>query len=483
MDTQQIYQQAQQAQQVWAERSVSVRLSHLHAFRKILARRSQEISVLLEKITGKVPFEALTAEILTVLDSIAYWEKHAKRQLKTQKVPTPLALFGRRSWVEYRPRGVVLVIAPWNYPLQLSLIPTLSALVAGNAVVLKPSEVTQELDSILVELFVEAKFPAGLVQVISGDGKTGADLVAGEPDLIFFTGSVATGKVIQKEAAPRLIPTILELGGKDPFLILDDANLKRAVAGALWGGFTNSGQVCLSTERIFVHQSLYQEFFKEFRQAIKQVNLGQMTTQKQVEIVKMQISDAVEAGASLTLGEGLSTWEKNKTYLEPSLLTDLKSEATILNEETFGPVVTVQTFQTDEEAIELANATRYGLGASVWSQDLTRAENVAKRLVAGNISINDTMITVANPYLPFGGLKESGLGSYHGADGLRAFCNPRAWMASQGKWNSELNWFPYTEEKTELVLELIQSLHCRGKMSFSLLKRALNPRVWFFLDK
>lgn len=473
MDTAQFYTAARSAQIQWAKLEVGERLRRLTQFRRLIADRAEELAEALERVSGKPQFEALTAEILTVADTIKYWERHGERILKDRRVKTPLLLAGRRSWIEYRPRGVVLVIAPWNYPFQLSLIPSLAALLAGNAVILKPSEVTGALDTLFAQLFQDSGFPEDLVTVVSGDGAVGAALVAGEPDLIFFTGSVATGKKIQEQAARRLIPTILELGGKDAMIILEDAPLERAVQGALWGAYTNSGQVCLSTERILVHQDLYAEFVARFKKEVEALQLGRMTSPAQVAVVREQVEEALAQGAQLAAGVPPSKWIPDSLTLPPLVLTGVGSQASLSRGETFGPVVTITPFAREEEAVRLANSTSYGLGASVWSRDLQRARQLARQLQVGNISINDTMITVANPFLPFGGVKESGLGSYHGEQGLLAFCTSAAVMESGGRRRTELNWFPYTPEKKELLVELLKKLYGTTGSWRALCQRAL----------
>lgn len=478
MDMAQIYSNANQAQRKWAGLSIRERLVFMKRVRKLIANQSVELAQHLQAVTGKVVFEALTAEVLTVVDTIHYWEKRAERLLRSHRKPTPLMLFGRSSWVEYVPRGVVLVIAPWNYPFQLSMIPALAALLAGNAVILKPSEVTSELDSIMQELFIQAGLPQDLVQIVSGDGSVGAKLVAGKPDLIFFTGSVATGKAIQKAAAEELIPTILELGGKDAMLVLEDAPLRRAISGALWGSFTNCGQVCLATERILVHNSIYQEFLNGFLKGAKEITQGTMTSKSQVQTVRYQLEDALSKGARLVMGVPPNEWDEHSLSISPTVLVDVTCDMDIAHQETFGPVVTITKFSQVEEAIRLANAVQYGLGASVWSKNLLHAKQVAQRLQVGNISINDTMITVANSHLPFGGVKASGLGSYHGAEGLRAFCQPTAVMASKGTRLSELNWFPYNQSKDDLVIELLKTRYGTEGSWLKLMRKAFKPAVW-----
>lgn len=477
MEVNEVYQSARKAQQNWQDLSVRERLAYFTDFRKNLAKKGGDLALLIKESTGKPTYEALTAEILTVLTTLSYWERKAVKQLKQKKTTTPWLLWGRRSWIEYHPVGVVLIIAPWNYPLQLTLIPALSALLAGNAVIIKPSEVTSDLDQHLLDLFADANFPQDLVQVISGDGEVGAALVQGEPDLILFTGSVSTGKKIQQEAAKRLIPTILELGGKDALIVLDDAPLKRAVQGALWGSFTNSGQVCLGTERIYVHKDIYDDFLQAFVQEAKEVKLGQMTWPNQTKIVQEQVQDALAKGARLIVGD-LSENENENEKLPPLVFVDTNNHMLVAREESFGPIVSISPFSQEDEVVHLVNDSNYGLGASVWSTDLARARALGSRLNVGNVSINDTMITIANPDLPFGGLKYSGLGSYRGRDGLQKFCTPRAFMESKGKTSSELNWFPYTVEKEELINTLIENVYGDPNRWWQVLGKALNPNLW-----
>lgn len=476
MKVEAIYAEAHDAQSQWQELSIQERLTYFKQLKRLLANQSSELADLIQQTNGKHSFEALTAEILTVLTTISYWEKNAVKQLKRQKTKTPYLLWGRRSWVEFRPRGTVLVIAPWNYPLQLTLIPALSALLAGNAVIVKPSEVTSQLDQCLGDLFAQANFPSGLIQVVSGDGEVGESLVAGGPDMILFTGSVDTGKRIQAEAAKRLIPTILELGGKDAFIVLKDAPLERAIEGALWGSFTNSGQVCLSTERIYVHESIYETFLQGFLAGAEQLTLKPLTWSKQAQVVNKQVQDAISQGAVLASGDLPTEVEEGRCL--PLVLVNVKEPMTVATEESFGPVVCISPFSCEEEVVRLANATEYGLGASVWSRDLNRARNLASRLTVGNVSINDTMITVANPDLPFGGLKSSGLGFYHGGSGLQVFCTQTAIMESRGTLKKEINWYPYTKEKQALILALIENVYGNKGRWWELVTTVFNPRLW-----
>jgi acyl-CoA reductase-like NAD-dependent aldehyde dehydrogenase len=253
-----MYQNADQASKPWGKKTLAERLQWLKKLRIHLVDQIDDIAQVIQDSTGKVPMEALSADMLTIVDMIKHFEKYAHKILKTQKVPTPILFFGKKSYIEYKPRGVVLVISPWNFPL--SLAPVLSALVAGNSVILKPSEITPLIGQLIETIFKDIGFPAHVVQVAHGGKELGSRLVQENPDYIFFTGSVATGKKIQQEAARYLIPTTLELGGKDPMIVCADAHIERAVHAALWGGLTNSGQVCMSVERIYVQKEIAEKF-------------------------------------------------------------------------------------------------------------------------------------------------------------------------------------------------------------------------------
>ena len=283
------YQYARKVFPVWRKTALADRINYLRQLRLYIVNHLDELAYKISENTGKVTVEALNAEILTILDTIKYIEKHAQRALQKRKMPTPLFLFGKKSYIEYKPRGVVLVISPWNYPFQLAMIPVISALVAGNTVILKTSEVTPLIGTIIAEIFKNIKLPAGVVQVVHGGKELGAALVKGKPDYIFFTGSVHVGKKIQAEAAQELIPTTLELGGKDPMLVFADASLDRAVKAAVWGAFTNSGQVCMSIERLYVQRKIYPQFIEKLQQETKKLKLHQKICLKSfMQVLKVE---------------------------------------------------------------------------------------------------------------------------------------------------------------------------------------------------
>lgn len=447
----------------WKQTTLQERLQWIKKVRLYIIEHVDEIVEIIHNSTGKVPFEALTADIFTIVDMIQHMERHAQKALNPQKQPTPLLFFGKKSYIEYKPRGTVLVISPWNFPFQLSLAPVLSALVAGNSVILKPSEVTPLVGQIIEKIFQDINFPKHVLQVAHGGKEVGAALVDEKPDYIFFTGSVATGKRIQVEAAKNLIPTTLELGGKDPMIILEDANLERAVQAALWGGLTNSGQVCMSVERMYVHERIADAFSARLVEEAKKIkrglshedDFGSMTFAGQVDIVRDHLNDALEKGANVLLGPKQID---DGMHLQPIILNEVNHEMKVMHEETFGPVLPIYPFKTVEEAIELANDSPYGLNASVFSADINKAKQIASQLISGNVVINDVIVTVGNHYLPFGGEKHSGIGRYHGDIGLQTFCRQTSVMIDKGKKHNEIPWYPY-EGKYNVFKSLLKDLY------------------------
>lgn len=457
------YVRARTAFEKWRKLSIEGRLQFLKNLKQVIVDNMDELAHVIVQDNGKVPTEALVADVMPTLEAIDYVVKHAKQVLSPKKVKTPLLLIGKKSYVEYMPRGVVLVISPWNYPLQLSVVPMISALVGGNTVILKPSEVTPYVGKYMEKLFQKAGFPEHVVQFAHGGKEVGAAFTDGNPDYIFFTGSVRTGRIIQQVAAQKLIPTTLELGGKDPFIVFADANLERAAKGAVWAAFTNAGQVCMSAERVYVEKSVYRQFLQLVKVETEKLvlgtdpesDMGSMTYPVQREIVKKQALDALHKGARLETGLHPEDWE-DSMFVRPMILSNVNHGMDVLNEEFFGPVMPVVPFETEEEVIRLANESDYGLNASVWSSDLQKARRVASELQTGAVNINEVIVSVANSYLPFGGVKESGIGRYHGPVGLTTFCHEKAIVVDRGKFKSEIQWYPY-KGKYEDFLVLFRS--------------------------
>jgi acyl-CoA reductase-like NAD-dependent aldehyde dehydrogenase len=475
-ELQQVWQQARSAQERVAGLSVNQRANAVIRLQHVIHDQKEQILDRIVNETGKSRFDALSSEIFGCLDACEHLARIAPTALADQQAHTPLVLMGKKSQIWFEPLGTVLVIAPWNYPFYQILVPALSAFLAGNAVLLKPSELTP-LKGLIEDLLKAADFPEHALQVVYGGKTTGQTLVEARPELIFFTGSVASGKKIMATAAQNLTPVVLELGGKDPMLVFEDVNLERTVNGALWGALTTAGQSCTSVERLYVHQSLYKrcvELLKnkmEKLRAVSQVGepaeIGNMTAPFQLETIEAQLAEAVAEGAQILCG---GQREQGSMYFPPTLVVDVNHGMKLMREETFGPVLAVMAFETEAEAIALANDSPYGLSASVWSADLARAERVARQLKVGNVSINNVMLTEANPALPFGGIKASGFGRYKGVWGLETFCNLKSVLIDSQNGKIEANWFPYTPERYRLFSQLTAALFSAQK---SLLKTLL----------
>lgn len=467
----QVYINARTAGKTISTLDVESRLAYIKRLKRVIMKNEDKILSYIQTETGKSKTDAYVSEIFSTLDHLSFMEKKAAKFLSDEKVSTPIALMGKKSRIFYEPLGTVLIISPWNYPFFMATVPITSALIAGNAVVYKPSEFTP-MKGLLEQLFEEAGIPKNWVQVVYGDGDTGKKLVDQKPSKIFFTGSVPTGKKIMKQAAEHLIPVELELGGKDPMIVFDDVDLDRTSSGALWGGFTNSGQACTSVERLLIHRNIYNEFRDLLVQKAKKLtqsengdvatDLGHMTTPFQVKIIREQIEDAEAKGATIHFGK---EWDRESKTVPPIIIDNVTADMKVYHEETFGPVIALIPFSTEKEAIDIANDSDYGLSASVWSKNANRAERIARNIVTGNVSINNVMLTEGNSELPFGGTKQSGIGRYRGKIGLQAFSNIKSVLIDNST-KMEANWFPYTSQKFDLFQRVTHGLFNGGVFNF-----------------
>jgi succinate-semialdehyde dehydrogenase/glutarate-semialdehyde dehydrogenase len=419
---------ARTAQVDWAKIGVRKRMAMVREFQRRLLEKKSQIAEAITKEAGKPVSEALTTEVLVVLDAAQFLIANAYRLLADEPMPHGnLATKLKRGRLVREPHGVVGIISPWNYPFSIPATETLAALVAGNAVVLKPSEFTSLVALELEMLLHGAGVPKDVFQVVVGDGATGTALVHAPIDKLVFTGSVATGKRIAASVAERLLPVVLELGGKDPMIVLEDADVDVASSAAVWGAFVNAGQACLSVERCYVHRSVYEPFLKACVEKTKRLRVGHgmdrdtdvgpMIHDRQLHLVEAQVEDAVARGARVLAG-GSRIPELGKNFYKPTVLADVTHEMRIMREETIGPVLPVMSFGSDDEAVRLANDSDYGLAASVWTRDAAHGESIARRIHAGTVMVNDVISCFGISEAPHGGVKASGIGRTHGRFGL-----------------------------------------------------------------
>ncbi len=471
-DVELVYKKAKKAGPEIRDWGVKKRLQFISNLKVVILKNQEYILDRLQADTKKSRFDAITAEIFGVLDFLDYLEKNAAKVLSDRKVSTPLALMGKRSKVYFEPLGTALLISPWNYPFYQAIVPICQAFIVGNAVVFKPSSDTP-LKGLVEDLLGQAGFLPGWVQIVYGSGgKIGNALVDGQPDKIFLIGSQSVGKSIMERAARYLIPVELELGGKDPMVVFEDVNLDRAVAGAIWGAFTTTGQSCTSVERLFVQASIYERFkerlVKETQKLIQatdsdgNADIGPMTTRGQVEAIAAQVADAKQKGAVFLTGDD---WDGQSHFVPPMIVEGVTQDMLIDREENFGPLLPIYPFSSEADAIEMANDPDYGLSASVWSQDIKRADRVARMIFTGNVSINNVMLTEGNHALPFGGVQKSGFGRYKGEFGFYAFANIKSVLIDQNSAKMEANWFPYTAKKYKIFSDLTAALYSPGKLS------------------
>jgi len=442
-------------QPLWAQLSLADRGRYLRRAAQVLLDHSDEIAELISREQGKPRLESYTMELLPTIDLLHWCADNGQRILADESIPTPqLMLKQKKSKFVYEPIGVVGVIAPWNYPWSIPFGEVAIALMAGNGVVLKPASLTPLIGQRIQEVFERAGLPEGLIQTVHGGGAVGHGLVESSAGKIFFTGSVEVGRGVGEECARRMKGSVLELGGKDPQIVCADANLPHAVSGAIWGGFANAGQTCSGIERTYVVREVADRFIEGVVREASRLKLGSplewtteigpMVSKEQFDLVTELIDDAVAAGATVMCGGPREVDGFSGHFIAPTVLTGVTHEMRIMQEEIFGPVLPIITVDSEQEAVELANDSRFGLGASVWTLDRAKGERIARQIQSGMVWINDHSYSHGACQCSWGGVKDSGLGRSHSKFGFYECVNIKllSWEPSRMR---DTWWHPYDE--------------------------------------
>ncbi|NQZ96495.1 MAG: aldehyde dehydrogenase family protein [Myxococcales bacterium] len=465
-DVERAVERARKAQVDWEALSFDERARYMEKVSRLLLDRCDEVVDKVIEETGKARAEAVSMEVFSSLDSLCYYAKNTKKFLRPHKKRLHgLMGFAKQLRIVYKPLGVIGIITPWNGPFILAMNQTVQALMAGNAVVLKGSEVTPFSTKLVGDFFEEAGLPDGVLQVLMGDGATGAALVESGVDKISFTGSVVTGRKVAEACGRQLIPCSLELGGKDAMIVCADADIERAANGALIGSCMNTGQYCCGTERIYVVDSVCDEFVEKvvagaakLRQGDSgEFDVGAIFWDRQLEIVERHVDDAVAKGATVRVGGRRNPALKGLFY-EPTVLTDVNHSMDVMTEETFGPVISIMKVPDEEEALRLANESCYGLNGNVWTQDKDKALRLAARMETGAVCVNDMALTYGVPEAPFGGRKNSGIGQVNGKMGVRGYCHTLPIIIDRFGGKQLASGYPYSFKKIEGMQKLMKLL-------------------------
>jgi acyl-CoA reductase-like NAD-dependent aldehyde dehydrogenase len=463
---------AREAQPQWAAIGFPGRARVMRRAQKWILDNTERVLDTVVSETGKTYEDAQLADLGYTSVALGFWAKEAEGYLADERVPAwnnPL-MAGKKLVVRYEPHGVVGVIGPWNFPIANSFGDCIPAMMAGNAVILKPSEVTPLSSLLMAEMLHDCGLPDDVFQVATGDGQTGAALI-GEVDCIMFTGSTRTGVKVMKAAAERLVPCYLELGGKDPMVVCADADLDRAANAAAFYSMNNAGQVCISVERCYVEEPVYDQFVAKVTETVRglrqgpatgpgTVDVGAVIFAPQLDTVTGHVDDAVSKGAKVLTG-GHGHAERGR-FFEPTVLVDVDHSMQIMREETFGPTLPIMKIASAEEGIRLANDSEYGLQASVWTKDLERGEQLARRMQAGTVSVNDVQSNYLALNLPMGGWKTSGMGTRHGAGGIRKYCRSQSILVNRIAPKRDPWMFPYSRRATLMLRRMFKTLYGRG---------------------
>jgi len=450
---------SRQAFEKWRKTSFKERAKFVMRAREVILDELDAIARLISDESGKPVAESLSMEIAPVLDLMQYFAKNAAKILKPERINIGLyATLGRTSKIIYKPLGTVGIIPAWNYPFSIPLGEVVMSLMAGNAVIVKPSELTPFIGLKIGEIFEKVGLPENVLQILTGDGQTGAALVDSGIEKIMFTGSVTTGKKIAESAAKHLTSVVLELGGKDPMIVFADANLELAAQGAIWGAFCNSGQSCSSVERLYVEESIVNEFTNLIVEKTKKLrqdsgdkettDVAAMSSERQIKIVEDHVESFRQEGAKILTGGKRNAQFKGAFY-EPTVISNATNEMRGMREETFGPTLPIAIFKTEEEAVRLANDSDFGLTASVWTRDLRKGKRVAEKILAGTVCVNEVLYTHGIGQTPWGGFKQSGYGRTHGKYGLLELVAPQHIHVNRALLAPNAWWLPYSPTAVE----------------------------------
>jgi acyl-CoA reductase-like NAD-dependent aldehyde dehydrogenase len=484
-DVQGVVDDVSEVQPFWAELSLADRARYMRRAADLLVEDMEQVAGLLTREQGKPITESYVMELIPTIDALRWCADAAPEILADEKIPFPQAfLKTKRSFFSYEPLGVVGVISPWNYPWSIPFGEVALALVAGNGVVLKPASLTPLLGERIQKAFDDAGFPEGLVRTVHGGGAIGQALCEASTAKIFFTGSVEVGRRVGEVCAQRLKGSVLELGGKDPQIVCADADLANAVSGCVWGGFANAGQTCSGIERTYVVESVADDFLDGLRRETERLTVGDpldweteigpMVSAEQADIVTGLVDDALSSGADRMTGGPREVDGYEGRFIAPTVLAGVEDEMRIMNEEIFGPVVPVIVVKDEAEALERANDSNFGLGASVWTKDRAKGERIARRIESGMVWINDHSYSHGAMQCSWGGVKESGLGRSHSKFGLYECVNVKLVSWEPGL-TRDFWWQPYDRDLGTALRSSARLLYGRGTARLAALREGAGP--------